>query len=78
MTHELQWHDDLTAVAHHTSGVRVQVTLGALPDWKVASRITARDPLGRVLSDQLQIWDDDATARDAVAEQVRRLLDQYA
>jgi len=74
--YELEWEDDLSAELVMNSGITIRVELGALPDWMVASRVTATRSNGDVIDDYLQIWPDDATARRHVARHTRDIINR--
>jgi hypothetical protein len=74
--YELEWSDDVTAALDLRDGTTLTVNLGALPEWKVAARFSVTDPDGVMTHDYLQIYDDDAQARAAMAYYARQIINE--
>ena len=72
--YELNWTDDVTAHLTLKSGTRIAIELGGLPDLKVSSHWFVYTSSGELISDVLEIWENDAVARSRVEYFVRTII----
>jgi len=72
--YELEWTDDVSAHLTLKSGTRIVIELGGLPDLKVSSHWFVYLPSGELVSDVLEIWENDAVARSRMEYFTRTII----